>query len=37
VRASRQDTVNGKAMRPLQQTFRLALRDGAWTIQSIGQ
>jgi serine/threonine protein kinase len=37
VRASRQDTVNGKAMRPLQQTFRLALRDGAWTIQSVGQ
>ncbi len=37
VRVSRQDTVNGKAMRPLQHTFRLAQRDGAWTIQSIGQ
>ncbi len=37
VRVSRQDTVNGKAMPAMQRTFRLALRDGAWTIQSTGQ
>jgi serine/threonine protein kinase/tetratricopeptide (TPR) repeat protein len=37
VRVSRQDTLNGKSMRPLQQTFRLVEKDGTWTIQSIGQ
>jgi serine/threonine-protein kinase len=37
VRVSRQDTINGRAMKPLQQTFRLAQKDGAWTIESIGQ
>jgi hypothetical protein len=37
VRISRQDTVNGRVMRPMQLTFRIALRGGAWTIQSIGQ
>ena len=37
VRVSRQDTINGNAMKPLQQTFRLQARDGAWAIDSIGQ
>jgi serine/threonine protein kinase/tetratricopeptide (TPR) repeat protein len=37
VRISRQDTINGKAMRGLQQTFKLAQQGGVWTIVSIGQ
>jgi len=37
VRASRKDSINGKPLRPHQQTFRLVRKDGAWTIQSIGQ
>jgi tetratricopeptide (TPR) repeat protein len=37
VRVSRQDTINGNAMKPLQQTFHLLSRDGAWAIESIGQ
>jgi hypothetical protein len=37
VRVSRQDTINGNPMRPLQQTFHLQARDGSWAIESIGQ
>ena len=37
VRVSRRDTINGKPQRPQQQTFRLAQKGGAWSIQSIGQ
>jgi hypothetical protein len=37
VRLTRQDTVNGQAMTPRQQTFRLVQRGGAWTIESIGR
>jgi hypothetical protein len=38
VRVMRQDTVNGNAMKPLAQTFRLTRGPGgAWTIQSFGQ
>src|SRR5207247_4014790 len=37
VRASRQDSINGTPTRPHQQTFRLVRKDGAWSIQSIGQ
>jgi hypothetical protein len=37
VRVSRQDTINGNAMKPVQQTFHLLSRDGAWAIESIGQ
>jgi tetratricopeptide (TPR) repeat protein len=37
VRVSRKDTINGKPLRPHQQTFRLVRKDGAWSIQSIGQ
>jgi serine/threonine-protein kinase len=37
VRVSRQDTINGKAVQRVPQTFRLAQVGGAWTIQSIGQ
>jgi len=37
VRASRRDSINGKPLRPHQQTFRLVRKDGAWSIQSIGQ
>jgi tetratricopeptide (TPR) repeat protein len=37
VRVSRNDMINGKPLRPQQQTFRLARKDGAWSIQSIGQ
>jgi serine/threonine protein kinase len=38
VQVMRQDTVNGRAMKPVAQTFRLARGPGgAWTIQSIGQ
>lgn len=37
VRLTRQDTVAGQAMKPRQQTFRLAQRGAAWVIESIGQ
>jgi Protein kinase domain len=37
VRISRQDTIEGKAMRPMQQTLRLVLTPGGWKIESIGQ
>ncbi len=37
VKVSRQDTINGKPMKALQQTFRLSQSGGGWTIQSIGQ
>jgi tetratricopeptide (TPR) repeat protein len=37
VRVSRQDTINGKAMRAMHQTFRLAQSGSGWTIQTIGQ
>jgi tetratricopeptide (TPR) repeat protein len=38
VQVTRQDTVNGRAMKPMAQTFRLTRGPGgAWTIQSIGQ
>ena len=37
VRVTRQDVVNGRAMKPAPQTFRLARAGGGWLIQSIGQ
>jgi tetratricopeptide (TPR) repeat protein len=37
VRVSRQDTINGKAMRAVHQTFRLVQGGPGWTIQTIGQ
>lgn len=37
VRVSRQDTINGQAMRAVNQTFRLAQGGSGWTIQTIGQ
>jgi serine/threonine protein kinase/tetratricopeptide (TPR) repeat protein len=37
VRVSRQDTINGKAMRAVHQTFRLVQDGPGWTIQTIGQ
>jgi hypothetical protein len=37
VRVSRQDTINGKPVPRVQQTFRLVQAGGAWKIQSIGQ
>jgi tetratricopeptide (TPR) repeat protein len=37
VRVSRQDTINGQAMRAVSQTFRLAQGGPGWTIQTIGQ
>jgi hypothetical protein len=37
VRVSRQDTINGKKMRAVHQTFRLAQAGPGWTIQQIGQ
>jgi eukaryotic-like serine/threonine-protein kinase len=37
VRVSRQDTINGKPVQRVMQTFRLVQTGGAWTIQSIGQ
>ena len=37
VRVSRQDTINGKPMRAVHQTFRLAQAGPGWTIQTIGQ
>jgi len=37
VRVSRQDTINGKRMREMHQTFRLVQAGPGWTIQQIGQ
>ena len=37
VRVSRQDTINGKSMRAVRQTFRLVQGGPGWTIQQIGQ
>jgi tetratricopeptide (TPR) repeat protein len=37
VRVSRQDMINGRPMRAMTQTFRLARAGSAWQIQSIGQ
>jgi hypothetical protein len=36
VRVSRQDTINGTRIKPIQQVFRLAQSGGAWSIQAIG-
>jgi serine/threonine protein kinase/tetratricopeptide (TPR) repeat protein len=37
VRASRQDTLNGKPVKPMQQTFVLVQVGGSWRIESLGQ
>jgi hypothetical protein len=37
VRVTRSDTINGTAIKPIQQTFRLVQTGGAWAIQVIGQ
>jgi serine/threonine-protein kinase len=37
VKVSRQDTINGKPVQKVPQTFRLVQQGGTWTIQSIGQ
>jgi tetratricopeptide (TPR) repeat protein len=37
VKVTRQDVVNGRAMKPAPQTFRLVRSGGTWLIQSIGQ
>jgi hypothetical protein len=37
VKVTRQDVVNGRAMKPAPQTFRLVRSGGIWLIQSIGQ
>jgi tetratricopeptide (TPR) repeat protein len=37
VRVARQDTIDGKAVQRVQQTFRLAQGPGGWAIVSIGQ
>ena len=37
VRVSRHDTINGKPMRAVHQTFRLVQAGAGWTIQTIGQ
>jgi eukaryotic-like serine/threonine-protein kinase len=36
VKVSRQDTVNGTRVKPIQQVFRLVQQGGAWSIQAIG-
>jgi eukaryotic-like serine/threonine-protein kinase len=36
VRVSRQDTINGTKVKPIQQVFRLTQSGGAWSIQAIG-
>jgi eukaryotic-like serine/threonine-protein kinase len=36
VKVSRQDTINGIKVKPIQQVFRLAQSGGGWTIQTIG-
>ena len=33
-RVSRQDTINGRPMKPVQQTFRLGRQGGSWRILS---
>jgi hypothetical protein len=37
VKVARQDTINGKAVQRVQQTFRLSQAGAGWVIQSIGQ
>jgi hypothetical protein len=37
VQVARQDTINGRPMKPTSQVFRLVLGPGGWTIDSIGQ
>jgi ABC-type transporter MlaC component len=37
VRVRRQDTINGKPVKGIQQTFTLAQAGGSWRIESIGQ
>jgi hypothetical protein len=37
VRVARQDTLDGKPARPLQQTFRMVETPAGWKIDSIGQ
>jgi hypothetical protein len=37
VRVSRRDTLDGKAMTPIEQTFVLARGPGGWTIREITQ
>ncbi len=37
VRATRQDTINGKAQPAIQQSFVLALGSAGWKIESIGR
>ena len=37
VRIRRQDTINGKEMKAIQQTLTLVLAGGAWRIETIGQ
>jgi hypothetical protein len=36
VKVTRQDTINGKAVKPIQQVFRLAQAGRGWAIQTIG-
>jgi hypothetical protein len=36
VRVSRQDTINGTRVKPIQQVFRLAQSGSTWSIQTIG-
>lgn len=36
VKVTRQDTINGKAVKPIQQVFRLGQAGGGWVIQAIG-
>ena len=36
VKVSRQDTINGNKIKPIQQVFRLVQSGGAWSIQAIG-
>jgi tetratricopeptide (TPR) repeat protein len=36
VRVSRQDSINGNKVKPIQQVFRLAQSGGTWSIQTIG-
>jgi hypothetical protein len=35
VKVERQDTINGRQMKPVQQTFRLVRASSGWTIQSM--
>jgi hypothetical protein len=36
VKVTRQDTINGKSVKPIQQVFRLGQGAGGWAIQTIG-